>query len=88
MESKPPVSDEKKTPDADATMVIFRTIGDTTWRMFVPSIGLTILGVTVDMQINTTPWMTFGGMALGLIIGTVLVRSQIAKIKRHDEAKK
>ena len=35
---------EKKT-EVDTARVLLGTIGDTTWRMFVPSIGFTLLGV-------------------------------------------
>lgn len=88
MESKTPVSDAKKTPDADAVMVIFGTIGDTTWRMFVPSVGLTLLGVWADMQFGTKPWLMAVGVVLGFAGAALLVRQQLVGIKHRKEAKK
>ena len=87
MESKPPVSDAQK-PGADAVMMIFGTIGDTTWRMFVPSVGLTLLGVWADGQFGTKPWLMLAGVVLGFAGAIVLVRRQIVGIKRRKEEQK
>lgn len=88
MENKPPVSDGKKSPDADAMMAIFGTIGDTTWRMFVPSVGLTLLGVWADGQFGTKPWLMLGGIVLGFAGAILLVRKQITGARRHKEGAK
>lgn len=38
--------DETPAPPSLSTVtLLLRTIGDTTWRMFIPTIGMTILGV-------------------------------------------
>ena len=61
MESKPPISDGKKNSqnagEPEALGTILATIGDTTWRMFVPSVGFTLLGVWADVQLDTKPWL-------------------------------
>lgn len=88
MENKPPVSDGKKTPDADAVMVIFSTIGDTTWRMFVPSVGFTLLGVWADAQLGTKPWLMLAGIVLGFVGAILLVRKQMSDVKRRKEERK
>lgn len=88
MENKPPVSDGKKTPDADAVMVIFSTIGDTTWRMFVPSVGFTLLGVWADAQLGTKPWLMLAGIVLGFAGAVLLVRKQMSDVKRRKEERK
>lgn len=88
MENKPPISDGKKTPDADAVMVIFSTIGDTTWRMFVPSVGFTLLGVWADAQLGTNPWLMLAGIVLGFAGAILLVRKQMSDVKRRKEERK
>lgn len=57
---------------------IMATMADTTWRMFTPSVGLTLAGVWLDAQFGTKPWLMFGGIALGFTGAFVLVKRQIA----------
>lgn len=56
------------------------TIADTTWRMFVPSIGLTLLGIWCDNKWQTTPWLMFAGIILGLLLAALAVWLQYRKI--------
>lgn len=67
-----------------AARVILGTIGDTTWRMFVPSIGCTLLGVWLDMK----PWLMFAGVVLGFVGAYLLVNKQLGRVKRKKERKK
>lgn len=87
MESKPPISDGQKKPDADTVMVLLGTIGDTTWRMFVPSVGLTLLGVWADKQFDTKPWLMIIGIALGVLGAFLLVKKQLGSLKARKVAK-
>lgn len=66
----------------DNTFVILQTIGDTTWRMFVPSIGFTLLGVWLDSIWGTKPWAMVVGIALGCLGAYALVAKQLKTIKR------
>jgi hypothetical protein len=50
---------------------------DTTWRMFVPIIGIALLGVWADNTFATKPWMTAIGVTIGVVIAAVLVRQQL-----------
>lgn len=63
------------------------TMADTTWRMFVPSVGLTLLGARLDGQFGTKPGLTFGGIVLGFASAALLVYLQLRGIK-CQEAKK
>lgn len=63
------------------------TMADTTWRMFVPSVGLTLLGARLDGQFGTKPGLMFGGIVLGFASAALLVYLQLRGIKRQ-EAKK
>ena len=57
------------------------TIGDTTWRMFVPTIGMTILGLLVDKWLHTTPWIMIAGIAIGIWLAYLLVKRQLKKVQ-------
>ena len=89
MESKPPVSDGQKNdhpaPSAEAVSVLLATIGDTTWRMFVPSIGFTLLGVWADASFGTKPWLMAAGIAIGLLGAVLLVKNQLGGLKKKKE---
>ena len=84
MESKQPVSDGQKAPDTQHTGVILATIGDTTWRMFVPTIGFTLLGVWLDGSFDTKPWLMFGGIIIGFLGAFLLVKKQIDGLKTRE----
>jgi len=79
--------DEKKPspPEQSTVVLLLGTIGDTTWRMFVPTIGLTVLGLLADKQLHTTPWIMTAGIVVGALLAYLLVRRQIKKVKQDDE---
>jgi hypothetical protein len=68
-------------PDASTVILLLTTIGDTTWRMFVPTIGLTILGLLADKWLHTTPWIMIVGIIAGAYIAYILVKRQIKRVK-------
>lgn len=73
-------SDDKPTPpDRSTVVLLLGTAGDTTWRMFIPIIGLTIAGVWADRTLHTKPIMTIVGIVIGIIIAVYLVRLQFKK---------
>ena len=74
-----------EVPSNATVLLLFGTIADTTWRMFVPIIGLVGLGVWMDNTVGTKPWLTVGGTIVGVIIATVLVVHQVNKINRNEE---
>lgn len=75
-------SDKTPTPPDKSTVVfLLVTMADTTWRMFIPIIGLTIGGVALDVNIGTKPWFTILGIVIGTIIAGLLVWHQIKKRK-------
>lgn len=80
MSTSPSHRDEKLTPPDKSTVVLLiGTIGDTTWRMFVPIIGLLLLGDWLDKTFNTKPVMIITGVVLGSVIAGLLVRNQLRK---------
>lgn len=64
-------------------ILLLGTIGDTTWRMFVPTIGLTVAGVYADKSFGTKPWLSAIGVVLGAVIAGLLVKRQLQKV--NDE---
>lgn len=86
MESERPVSSGQKSSqkptESEALGTILATIGDTTWRMFVPSVGFTLLGVWADGNFNTKPWLMIVGIAIGFLSALLLVKKQIDSLKK------
>ena len=58
-------------------MYLILSMMDTTWRMFVPTIGLLLVGGALDEQYHTKPWLMLVGVALGGAIATYLVKKQL-----------
>ncbi|HMH70591.1 MAG TPA: AtpZ/AtpI family protein [Candidatus Saccharimonadales bacterium] len=78
--------DKKPTPpDRSTVVLLLGTIGDTTWRMFVPTIGLTILGLLIDKQLHTTPWVMTTGIVAGAGVAFLLVRRQMKEVRKNDK---
>jgi hypothetical protein len=75
--------DDKQTPpDTSTVILLLSTIGDTTWRMFVPTIGLTILGLLADKWLHTTPWIMISGIIAGAYLAYILVKKQIKRVRQ------
>jgi hypothetical protein len=79
-EDKP--SDTPRPPDTSTVVLLLGTIGDTTWRMFVPTIGLTVLGVYGDNTLATKPWLTIAGIIIGTALAIVLIRNQLRNVRK------
>lgn len=73
--------DEKSLPPKQSTVLLLVTIADTTWRLFIPTIGLTIAGLLLDKQFGTKPWIMAVSMAVGIAVALLLTRSQLKKVK-------
>lgn len=65
-----------------AAILLIKTILDTTWRAFVPTIGGTILGVTLDSVLGVAPVITTIMIIAGFAISALLIAMQIRKIRR------
>lgn len=72
-------------PDKSTVVLLLGTIADTTWRMFIPTIGLTVLGLLADKALHTTPWVMTFGIVLGVVVAYLLVRKQIKEVKQNDK---
>jgi ATP synthase protein I len=74
--------DNNVPPDSSTVILLMLTIADTTWRLFIPSVGLTIAGLLADKHFGTTPWIMILGIVLGVTIALLLVRSQMKKVDK------
>lgn len=72
------------TGDSGAMMILARTMIGTMWRMFLPTIGLTLLGLWLDNVIGMKMRWLLAGIISGAIISVTLVALQIAKIKQQE----
>lgn len=72
------------TGDSDAMMILARTMIGTMWRMFLPTIGLTLLGLWLDNVSGMKMRWLLAGIISGAIISAILVALQIAKIKQQE----
>ena len=72
------------TGDSGAMMILARTMIGTMWRMFLPTIGLTLLGLWLDNVSGMKMRWLLAGIVSGAIISVILVVLQIAKIKQQE----
>lgn len=80
--STPPLA--KSDKEVNATLVIVRTIVDTTWRMFIPPAVGAVIGLQLESQgvKQAAVW----GAILGVIVAGLLVWQQYRSV--NSEGKK
>ncbi len=62
-----------------ATISLIIEMADTTWRMFVPTVGFLLIGRHFDVRYHMKPWLMLGGAAFGALIAAQLIRKQLQK---------
>ncbi len=72
-------SDAPQVPPTSSTVILL-TLADTTWRMFVPSVGFTFAGLWFDTKWHTSPWGLLTGVVVGFILAVMAVKMQLKKI--------
>ena len=72
------------TGNSGAMMILARTMIGTMWRMFLPTIGFTLLGLWLDNVSGMKMRWLLAGIISGAIISVILVALQIAKIKQQE----
>ncbi len=75
-----PRDDKPTPPERSAVILLLSDLGDTTWRMFVPTVGLLLLGVYIDGKFGTNPLGLIAGIALGSLIAGFLIKKQLQKV--------
>jgi len=70
-------------PKQDSTvLLLLGTIADTTWRMFVPIVGLLLLGVWIDKTYGTLPWAMIILLIVGIMVAAELIRRQLNTVNK------
>ncbi len=81
--NKEPTKEETpKVPSSATVLLLFGTIADTTWRLFVPTLLGVIIGLMVDNHFATKPWFTVVGVIAGALLAFELVYLQMKGIKK------
>lgn len=70
------------TPSANDVLVLFGTVADTTWRMFVPTIGGLVLGMWADSAFASKPLLTITGVCIGVAICLGLIYIQLKGVTK------
>ena len=75
---------QKENPTTErplnAPMLLLLTGLDTTWRLFVPTLGGVIGGIAIDTWLNTKPIAMIICLILGTILTIVLVTRQLTTL--------
>ncbi len=79
------VKDEGDTPrtppDRSTVILLLADIADTSWRMFLPTLGGFGLGLWADVSWATTPWGMLVGVLGGIAATTFLMKQQFQRVK-------
>ncbi|MDB5165494.1 MAG: hypothetical protein JWM00_384 [Candidatus Saccharibacteria bacterium] len=84
MSTSPNKRDAPTPPDKSTVVLLLGDIADTTWRMFVPTIGSIGLGFWADYSWGTEPWLTIAGIVVGIGATALLIKQQFQKVKNDN----
>jgi hypothetical protein len=71
-----------RPPKQSTVVLLLGTIADTTWRMFVPIIGLLLFGLWIDKSYGSLPWAMIIFTIIGIAVATELVRRQLTNVNK------
>jgi F0F1-type ATP synthase assembly protein I len=63
--------------NTSTVILLLGTIGDTTWRMFVPTLIGIAGGFFLDETLGTSPWFFAAGTITGCVIAGLLIKQQL-----------
>jgi len=72
----------KQQSALSAPMLIFITALDTTWRMFIPPLVGTFLGIGLDQLFGIAPIATIVCLLAGAILSAILIIKQLRDVRR------
>lgn len=70
-------------PKQSTVLLLLGTIADTTWRMFVPIVGLMLLGLWIDRSLGTLPWFMIALLLIGIAVAAELIRRQLKNVNNE-----
>lgn len=74
-----PLTSNKEVASAAPKLHVGREIVETTWRMTIPVVIFTFIGIYLDLKLDSTPWITFLGVIVGFYFAVVLIKQQIKR---------
>lgn len=73
------------------TPLILSTLGkdliDTAWRIAVPVILAAVIGIIMDKNFGTAPWLTLSLTIGGFFIAGLLIKKQLAALEQREDKK-
>ena len=88
MDKRETKADTARVPDSGTGLLIFGTIADTTWRMFVPVFLLLGIGMWLDHITKHKPLFTILGVIGGFGVAVLLVWQQYRQSKTPEEGER
>jgi len=82
MTKSPKSNDRAADLPRSVAILLLITIADTTWRVFIPTIGGTLIGIRLDHIFNTAPWWTVITISIGIITSLLLVILQLRSARK------
>jgi F0F1-type ATP synthase assembly protein I len=58
---------------------------DTAWRIAVPVIIFTVIGIVADRTFSTAPWITFPSVIVGFVTSGWLVKRQLIALEQKEK---
>jgi F0F1-type ATP synthase assembly protein I len=77
-----PISTDTPAKDTSAErrqLNIGVELADTTWRIAVPVVLFACLGIVIDRNTGSKPWMTLLGVVIGFFIAAYLIKKQLQR---------
>lgn len=74
---------KQPVPTTATIWLVLGTLADTTWRLFVPSVGGTVLGLLADKNFGTTPLFIIIGVSIGFVLSVLLIVMQLKRVKNE-----
>lgn len=79
-----PESEASQAPSRQTVVLLIATMADTTWRLFVPTVGGLLLGLWADNEFGTRPWLLVSGTLAGILLSILLIYVQIKRIDKGN----
>lgn len=64
-------------------LLLIATALDTTWRVFLPTLGGTFAGIGLDKLYHTVPWLTLTGVLGGATLSGYLIYRQLLGVRKE-----
>lgn len=78
----------KSSVDAPKTTsgmgAVWLSLADTTWRVAVPTVLFSVVGIMLDKWLHTMPLCTIIGLIVGLVAAAKLVWNQLERVNKIE----